>query len=249
MSKVTFEAELIQGHKGVTAVEVPFDPEVRWRKKPFRLAGRRHGWPVRGTCAGHPIEGYIGERWGRRFVMIDAALRRAADLSVGDRFSVTLTPSEDPETLARAIEQSKRTTQPGKARPDALPAPAIDVEGPLARVRRICAGWPGVLETTTFGHPTLQAGKKKTFAVLDDHERPGMLCLVVKLPASEQARVLRDPRFTPSKFGARHGWTSMVVDRQTAWKEVPSLLLASYRLVAGKRLVAELEADGALDGD
>src|SRR5215475_9281062 len=30
MDKVRFEAELIEGHKGVTVVLVPFDPEERW---------------------------------------------------------------------------------------------------------------------------------------------------------------------------------------------------------------------------
>ena len=41
----------------------------------------------------------------------------------------------------------------------------------LERLRAICRRLPEVIETTTFGHPTFQAGKKKTFVVLDDHER------------------------------------------------------------------------------
>ena len=61
-NKVRFEAELIQGHKGVTVVLVPFDPEERWSLKPVRLAGRRHGWVVAGTANGIAFEGYIGER-------------------------------------------------------------------------------------------------------------------------------------------------------------------------------------------
>jgi predicted DNA-binding protein (MmcQ/YjbR family) len=170
-------------------------------------------------------------------------LRRAAKLSVGDPLVVTLVASADPAVLARAIEQSKVTTQPGKARKDALPIPVLDVAGPLARLRKICASWPGVQETTTFGHPTFQASKK-TFAVLDDHERLGLLCLVIKVPLEEQARLLREPRFTPSKFGARHGWTSLVVDRQTDWKAVRSLLQTSYRRSASQRLIREFERVG-----
>jgi hypothetical protein len=51
----------------------------------------------------------------------------------------------------------------------------------LKRLRAICSQLPGVVETVTFGHPTFQAGKKKTFVVLDDHERDdGALCLVFK---------------------------------------------------------------------
>jgi hypothetical protein len=41
-NKVQFEAELIQGHKGVTVVLVPFDPEEKWSIKPVRLFGRRN---------------------------------------------------------------------------------------------------------------------------------------------------------------------------------------------------------------
>ena len=34
MDKVRFEAELIEGHKGVTVVLVPFDPEEKWSQSP-----------------------------------------------------------------------------------------------------------------------------------------------------------------------------------------------------------------------
>jgi predicted DNA-binding protein (MmcQ/YjbR family) len=240
MARVRFQAELTEGHKGVVYVEVPFDPEVRFGRKPYRLAGRRHGWPVRGSIAGQSFDAYVGERWGRRFVMLDAALRRAADIEVGDEVAISLQASDDARIVALAIEQSRATTQPGKARPDTISAPPVDAQPAVRRLRQICGGWPGVLETTTFGHPTFQAGKKKTFAVLDDHERPGLLCLVVKLTREEQARRLRDERFARSKFGARHGWTSMIVDDDTDWRIVPELLRSSYGQVAAKRLVAQL---------
>jgi predicted DNA-binding protein (MmcQ/YjbR family) len=242
MRPIQFEAELAEGHKGVVHAEVPFDPQAKWRRQPFRLAGRRHGWPVRASIDGHAFDGYIGERWGRRFVMIDAATLRQAGVGAGDPVALTLAPSDEPAAISRAIEQSKITTQPGKARADALPPPRLDVRRPLTMLRKLLARWPGVIETKTFGHPTFQAGAKKTFAVLDDHERPGLLCLVVKLPRPEQARLLREERFTPCKFGAKHGWTSMIVDGDTDWAQAGALLLASYRLVAGRRLIAELEA-------
>ena len=46
----------------------------------------------------------------------------------------------------------------------------------LANLRPICLALPEARETTTFGHPTFQAGKK-TFAVLDHYQ--GVECLVV----------------------------------------------------------------------
>src|SRR3954462_5319450 len=83
MGKVRFEAELIEGHKGVTVVLVPFDPEERWSRKPVRLDSRRHGWLVAGSANGIGFDGYIGERWNRFFIIIDSGLREAAKVEVG----------------------------------------------------------------------------------------------------------------------------------------------------------------------
>jgi predicted DNA-binding protein (MmcQ/YjbR family) len=117
--------------------------------------------------------------------------------------------------------------------------------GPLLRaldaLRAICDGLPECIETKTFGHPTFQAGKKRTFVVLDDHEQPGLLCLVVKLDPAHQAKLVDGVRFFPSKFGAKHGWTSMRVDGRTSWRHAKELVLASYRQVAPKRLVAAFD--------
>jgi hypothetical protein len=118
MAKARFEAELVEGHKGVTVVIVPFDPEEKWARKPVRLAGRRHGRLVRGTLDGVAFDGYVGERWGRFFVIVERALRAAADLSIGEPVAVVLEPTNDPKVLERALVQSKRTTQPKKARDD-----------------------------------------------------------------------------------------------------------------------------------
>jgi hypothetical protein len=120
MAKTRFEADLIEGHKGVVVVIVPFDPEEKWSRKPVRLAGRRHGWPVRGTLDGIAFDGYVGERWGRFFVIVERELMRAADVSVGEPVEVKLEPTNDAAVLGRALLQSKRTTQPKTARADAL---------------------------------------------------------------------------------------------------------------------------------
>ena len=47
-----------------------------------------------------------------------------------------------------------------------------------------------------------------------------------------------------AKFGARQGWTSLVVDRETDWKVVRSLLQTSYRRNASQRLIREFERVG-----
>ena len=122
----TFEAEVVVGHKDVHVVIVPFDPEEAFARKPVRLAGRRHGWLVEGTLNGIAFDGYVGERWGRFFVALDAELREQADVGAGDVATVVLRATDSPATFARALAQSKVTTQPTKARADA-------VDGPRAR--------------------------------------------------------------------------------------------------------------------
>jgi hypothetical protein len=123
MAKTTFEAELIEGHKGVTAVIVPFDPEQKWGRKPIRLDARRHGWLVSGTVDGVRFDGFIGERWGRFFIIVEPALRAAAEVAVGDTLTVAVAPTASLRALGKAREQAQKTTAPKKPRPDALPAP------------------------------------------------------------------------------------------------------------------------------
>lgn len=110
-----FEAELAEGHKGVVVAIVPFDPGQAFGH-PVRLAGRRHGWLVKGTMNGAKLDGYIGERWGRFFVIVDDELLREARAAIGDRVTMRLSPTANRRTWERAIEQSKRTTQPTRAR-------------------------------------------------------------------------------------------------------------------------------------
>ncbi len=119
-NKVRFEAELIEGHKGVTVVLVPFDPEEKWSIKPVRLVGRRHGWVVAGSLNGIAFDGYIGERWNRFFIIIEKDLREAANVSLGDTLKMTVQPTSSPGALAKAMELSKVTTQPRTRRSDAI---------------------------------------------------------------------------------------------------------------------------------
>lgn len=112
----------------------------------------------------------------------------------------------------------------------------------LAHLRRVCLALPEARETTTFGHPTFQAGKK-TFAVLDEYA--GEPCLVVKLPLPRQQERLASPRYFPSPYGAKHGWVCLKTKGALALDEVSELCVASYREVALKRMLAALDDAGA----
>jgi hypothetical protein len=125
-SAAQFEAELILGHKGITAVIVPFNPEEKWSRKPVRLASRRHGWLVTGAINGVQFDSYIGERWGRFFIIIGPEIRQTAALEVGDKVKLVIQPSTSKRVYEQAFEQSKLTTQPRVARPDAIEPKRFD---------------------------------------------------------------------------------------------------------------------------
>ncbi len=121
--KERFDAELIEGHKGVVVALVPFNPEEAFKQAPVRLAGRRHGWLVKGTANGEPFDGYIGERWGRFFIIVDDQARAGFNAGVGVQVSFVVGATRASGVWAKALEQSKRTTQPAKARADAVVRP------------------------------------------------------------------------------------------------------------------------------
>jgi hypothetical protein len=114
--KIGFSAVLIAGHKGVDAVIVPFDPEEVWGKKAILIDGRREGWLVAGSMNGVPFKGWIGHRWGRHFIIVDAATRAAARTSVGATIELMVAPTTSRAALAIAREQAPSTTAPGRKR-------------------------------------------------------------------------------------------------------------------------------------
>src|SRR5579884_1620137 len=60
-----------------------------------------------------------------------------------------------------------RTSLLGRDSRYALKRFGMDEQKILFKLREICLALPGASETVTFGHPTFQAGKMKTFAVLE----------------------------------------------------------------------------------
>ncbi len=120
----------------------------------------------------------------------------------------------------------------------------------LGRLRDICLALPGVEERVSHGRPTFRAGK--IFAVYGGSEKlsPGNHRRVssaliftpdpVDLPALEE-----DERFfVPAYYGPYGARALDLADPGVDWAEVAELVDASYRRVAPKRLLAELDARG-----
>jgi predicted DNA-binding protein (MmcQ/YjbR family) len=111
----------------------------------------------------------------------------------------------------------------------------------LTRLRKLCLALPEAYETTSFGHPTFRAGRtgKKTFAVFENYRGEDTIC--VKATLEDQALLVLDPRFFVAPYVGKHGWTSMRTAGTFDWREVEDLVLESYRLVAPKTLLANLD--------
>jgi predicted DNA-binding protein (MmcQ/YjbR family) len=108
-----------------------------------------------------------------------------------------------------------------------------------SKLREICRRLPEVRETVKWGHPTFEAGKKM-FAVLDQyHDRP---CIAFRTDLDNVDTLLSDERFFAAPYAARHSWVCLYADGRLNWTEVEALVVASYRLVALKRMLGALEA-------
>jgi predicted DNA-binding protein (MmcQ/YjbR family) len=75
--------------------------------------------------------------------------------------------------------------------------------------------------------------------VLDGYE--GRACIAFRACPERRPALLADTRFFEAPYAARHGWVCLHADGPLNWREVETLLLESYRLVALKRMVAALD--------
>ena len=109
----------------------------------------------------------------------------------------------------------------------------------LQRLRAFALSLPGTSEVPSWGHPNFRAGAK-TFAVYELCR--GRPCIAVKLPRPDGEALLGDERFFVTPYIGKHGWVSLWVDAPVPWPLVRDLALRSYREVATRTLLAELEA-------
>ena len=123
-----------------------------------------------------------------------------------------------------------------------------EVDALLDRLRAICLDLPEAIEKLAWGEPTFRAGKGKMFAQLDNnHHDSGPLA--VWTPAgfdAQEALVAGDPDryFVPPYQGVR-GWVGIRLDDDAVdWNEVAEVIEDAYRLVATKKLLAQLDARG-----
>jgi hypothetical protein len=116
----------------------------------------------------------------------------------------------------------------------------------LADVREICLGFPEVTERLSHGTLTWFVRGKSTFVTLHEtghhrNEFPHLWCAAPtgvqeELIAAEPERFFRPP------YVGHRGWLGVRLDGDVDWTEIAELCEDAYRLIAPKRLVAELDA-------
>lgn len=125
-----------------------------------------------------------------------------------------------------------------------------DDDRALARVREIASALPGVGEKVSHGRPAFFT--TKVFAYYGGSLRVGDVwvqhprSVLVRPEELDRPSLLQGERaFVPAYLGAS-GWVGLDLPplraRASRWDEVAELVDASYRLTAGRRLVAELDA-------
>lgn len=114
------------------------------------------------------------------------------------------------------------------------PSPTLD------RLRALCLSLPGTTEKASWGHPNFCVADK-IFASYGEYD--GRLSVGFKTTKEHQAELVRDARYIVAPYVGKHGWVCQFVEQKHAWRELEEHVLASYRLIAPRSLVADL--DGA----
>jgi len=118
----------------------------------------------------------------------------------------------------------------------------------LRELRELCLAYPGAEEFVSHGRPCFRAGR--IFACFGGSEKlaPGEhrrvpSALIFKADEVELAAYDEDDRFFVPAYYGPSGWRAVdLAEPGVDWTEVAELVDASYRLVAPRRRVAELDA-------
>jgi hypothetical protein len=115
----------------------------------------------------------------------------------------------------------------------------------LKGVRDICFSFPEVIERLSHGSPSFFIRGKKTLAMfVHDHHGDDILGIwCPAFPGVQEELIEQEPdRFFRPPYVGPSGWVGVRLDRDVDWAEVREILADSYRKVAPKTLVKQLDA-------
>jgi hypothetical protein len=104
---------------------------------------------------------------------------------------------------------------------------------------------PGASEKLSHGEPTFWVSGRMftSFADAGNHHGNGRDAAWVKAPQGAQAAMVKadpDRYFVPPYVGVS-GWVGIRLDGGVDWSSVAAIVEDGYRLLASKRLIAQLE--------
>ncbi|MFE0023264.1 MmcQ/YjbR family DNA-binding protein [Amycolatopsis sp. NPDC059021] len=114
-------------------------------------------------------------------------------------------------------------------------------DDPVRRLRELCLSLPEVTERLNHGEPAWAVRGKAlvTFSERKPAGRVGFWC--PSPPGETEALVAEQPeRFFRPPFGGRD-WLGVYLDVPVDWTEARELIVEAYRLIAPKKLVAQLD--------
>ncbi|WP_036462785.1 MmcQ/YjbR family DNA-binding protein [Mycolicibacterium neoaurum] len=130
-----------------------------------------------------------------------------------------------------------------------MPHPVMfsDDDFGLAELRVVTLGFPEAFEKVSWGRPVFCA--PKMFAMYGGSTKSdgAMITypysLLVKVDESDRRSLEQDDRFFFPAYMGPFGWLGLdLTAAEVDWDEVRELVDASFRLVASKRLIRELDA-------
>jgi len=115
---------------------------------------------------------------------------------------------------------------------------------PLTRLRKLCLALPEAHEVEAWGEPTFRVRNKMfaMYAGANNHHGRGRPGVWFKATPADQAKMVQaapDCYFVPPYVG-KSGWVGAWLDDVADWDELADFLRDAYRLIAPKRLLAEL---------
>jgi hypothetical protein len=116
---------------------------------------------------------------------------------------------------------------------------------PLPRLRQLCLALPETTERQSHGEPTWFVRGKKTFVMYADHHHDDRLAFWCAAPGGAQdALVGSEPdRFFVPPYVGHRGWLGVYLDGPVDWDDVADIVEDAYRMVAPKRLIAQLDTE------
>jgi hypothetical protein len=113
----------------------------------------------------------------------------------------------------------------------------------LVRVEALCMALPEVAREAMGQHARFVVRGKSFVYFLNDHHGDGRVGLCCKVAAGLNAMMAADDPghyYIPAYLGA-NGWVGLRLDQgEIDWDEVTALIHDSYRLIAPKRLAAQV---------